>query len=567
MRLRFLAIAEGSPDGEARRRSMDPLVEVLTTPALSVWVEAGTPVVPDLANNSVAAGLLLDRSSGVPLDNLPKAADLASAVIRDCWGAYVLAIGGQRSHSILCDPSGAVPVYHFRSRSTDFYASDWSLIERASGHWPKPDLVTALHWLNFPFLRTQASGASGISELIPGSVRRACAQNTLIAQLWSPLDFATWPDARTDFEEAAARLRETVLSVVPALARNAPRLFLHLSGGLDSSIVAAALSHAGVPYEAVNFSTLAADGDERAYARTIAQHFDLELQEVVEQPGAISLVPANNPLRPPPNPLLQSLHRAWLRPARFVSDCTFMDGAGGDNVFAALSTASPALDALRRKGVHAASAALKDVALRHHESLWSALRAAWRRRRHGVMAGWPSDRRFLTEAACLETHGQHPWLQCRPGLLAGSADHVRLLAGIRHFLPDPTPDRPTSLHPLLAQPIVELCLQIPSWLWVRGGRDRAVARAAFRGLVPDNVLDRRSKGTLESLFVKGYMANRNAIGSFIAEGRLAEQRIVDADAVIHCIRQPNAPTDGDYIRLLEVAAIEQWLRSFPAALA
>jgi asparagine synthase (glutamine-hydrolysing) len=137
-----------------------------------------------------------------------------------------------------------------------------------------------------------------------------------------------------------------------------------------------------------------------------------------------------------------------------------------------------------------------------------------------------------------------------------------MIAGIHHFLTDPTPLAPAALHPLLAQPLLELCLRIPSWLWVSGGRDRAVAREAFRGLVPDAILDRRGKGTLESMFMKGYMNERPRLERFLAQGELAQRGIIDGSAVSVYLRRDGEPRDFGYVRILEIAAAEQWLRSF-----
>jgi asparagine synthase (glutamine-hydrolysing) len=139
-----------------------------------------------------------------------------------------------------------------------------------------------------------------------------------------------------------------------------------------------------------------------------------------------------------------------------------------------------------------------------------------------------------------------------------------MIVGAHHFLEDPAPGVPASLHPLLAQPILELCLRIPSWLWSVGGRDRAVARTAFRGLVPDAILDRRTKGTLESMFLKGYMAKRAELRDLLLCGRLVEEGIVDRASLKAYLDREEQPRDAVYIRVLEIASAEQWLRSFNA---
>ena len=177
---------------------------------------------------------------------------------------------------------------------------------------------------------------------------------------------------------------------------------------------------------------------------------------------------------------------------------------------------------------------------------------------------WPADRTFLLSSGTIDEPECHPWIASATHLPPGSADHVRMIAGIHHFLPDPQPGDALGLHPLLAQPIVELCLRVPSWLWFTGGRDRAVARAAFRGIVPDRILDRRGKGSLESMFMRGYLESRAKLRDFLVDGCLAQHGIIDADALAAYLALPGQRRDAGYIRILEIASAEQWLRSFSA---
>jgi asparagine synthase (glutamine-hydrolysing) len=110
--------------------------------------------------------------------------------------------------------------------------------------------------------------------------------------------------------------------------------------------------------------------------------------------------------------------------------------------------------------------------------------------------------------------------------------------------------------------LLELCLRIPTYLWVSGGRDRAVARAAFQDLLPRSVIDRRGKGRLESMFMRNYLRARPQLGPFLLDGRLAAAGIIDREAVGTYLCEPGQPRDGRYIRLLELASAEQWFRSF-----
>lgn len=567
MKLRFLAAA-GPTDalrklegriGSARESG---LAKVFEAGSLAVWTFPTTPTMIAADGRAILVGLLFDGDTGGRLSAF-SGAEVGQPLPGDRWGPHVLFATADGEHSVLRDPSGALPVYRGTLGEVEIYASDAGLLEAAWATAFRPDLDFIRHWLTFPFLRTARTGAEGVRELLPGAYRRAGPLGEELGEAWSPFTFTGRDRAITSFNEAAALLREEILRTIPALAAAGGEVALQLSGGLDSSIIAAALGHAGISFRAVTFATLSPDGDERRFAREMAERCDVKLVELLEETRRPMLdVGAANPLRPPPNPLLQPLHRAISLQLTVLGAGTVLDGAGGDNIFASLNTASPAVDAFRRGGSSAAIRALREIAQVHGCTFWTAARSALRRVRRGAPSRWPRDTTFLANGAAVAMPQPHPWLVPYPGLVPGTADHIRMIAGIHHFLGDPGPMTPTTLHPLLAQPLLELCLRIPSWLWVAGGRDRAVARQAFRGLVPDSILDRRGKGTLESMFVKGYMSARPDLEHFLVEGGLAGHGIIDAAAVSAYLRQDREPRNLGYVRILEIAAAEQWLRSF-----
>lgn len=567
MKLRFLAAS--GPAGalervERRIASISDggLVPLLEERSLRAWTVTGTPTLLAADGSAALVGLLFDRATGTRRTALPNEPSVEE-ILRDSWGPYVFLAAAGGGHLVLRDPSGAIPVYYAEAGGLQVYASDAALLELA---WPqpfRPDLDFIRHWLTYPFLRAARTGAQGVSELLPGTCLRAGPSTREILQAWSPFAFTGRDKASAGFEDAAAALRAEILRTVPALATAAGEVAVQLSGGLDSSIVAAALHSKGVGFRALTFATLGPDGDERRYAGEMARRCGASLTELIEEPSRLVLEPAAaGPLRPPANPLLQTLHRAIGVQLALLGRDVVLDGAGGDNVFASLNTASPAIDAFRREGSAAAVRTLGDVAQVHVCTFWAAARSALRRLRRGDPSRWPRDTSFLADGAAPSAPEPHPWLAHRPDLLPGTADHLRMIAGIFHFLADPAPMAAVTLHPLLAQPILETCLSIPSWLWIAGGRDRAVAREAFRGLVPDTILERRRKGSLESMLMKNYMSGRPLLERLLLEGRLTECGIINSAAVAAYLRQPSEPRDARYIRIVEIAAAEQWLRSF-----
>lgn len=567
MRLRFLAAA--GPDEALQRLSQElamhgPSLEpVLRGPCIAAWTTPGTPSVPAPGGSAIAIGLVFHRSSGCRLARLPAPLPVDAQFVERFWGAYVLlASRGGRDHVALRDPSGGVTAYHRRCGPLDIYASDAELLAAAGPLELDPDPAFLRHWLTYAFLRTDLTGVRGVREIVPGSAHARIGGVERITPAWNPWDHTAPGQAIRHFEEAADVLRAAVLHTVPRLLGDSAGTVLQLSGGLDSSIVAAALAHAGRPFRAVTFATMTPDGDERSFAREVAQHCGIELAELVEErtsPDFAEIPPFA--LRPPPNTLLRALHRAMANHLALTGADLALDGAGGDNVFCALSTSSPALDALRREGPRAGLIALQDLSRLHGTTVWAAARAAWRRARRARVA-WLPDDSFLAPGAASPPPADHPWLRDVAAADRGVLEHVQSIAGIFHFLADPAPGTIAALHPLLAQPVIEACLRIPSWLWIRCGRDRAVARAAFRGLLPESVLARRSKGSLGSMFMTGYMAQRADLECLLLDGKLSQTGLLDREAIRAYLRREGQPEDARYIRLIDLASAETWLRAF-----
>jgi asparagine synthase (glutamine-hydrolysing) len=478
--------------------------------------------------------------------------------MRRFWGAYVLIQPSpEGALTLLRDPSGPVPVFHRYSGGLHLAASGPGLMQLACSEPFRPDLHFLRHWLTYPFLRTERTGAEGVRELLPGTLIRSRLEREL---LWSPWDHVGQA-GRIDLEEATRRLREEMLRSIPAMVPDERGVVVQLSGGLDSSIIASALASAGRRFTAVTFATRSPDGDERRYAREVASRFGIELIELVEQEDVpdFTAVP-ELAFRPPQTALLQPFEKLVADELRRSGARWVVNGAGGDNLFASLNSAAPAVDALRADGLRSAGAALADLSAIHDASRWHVLRLAWRRAYRHQRTAWRREERFLKPGAALGSIDAHPWLPAPARALPGKREHVLSLIGIQHFL-DQGQSSAAGLFPLLSQPLLELCLTIPTQLWIHGGRDRAVARAAVSGLVPESVLARRGKGRLESMFMTGYMASRGQLEALLREGELCALGMVDGEAVSAYLREPGQPRDSGYTRLLELAAAESWLRS------
>jgi asparagine synthase (glutamine-hydrolysing) len=475
------------------------------------------------------------------------------------WGNFVLFLSADGEPSVYRDPSAGAPVYRCRSGLEAIFVSDaglaseLGLLERIS-----PDPVFAVHWLQFPFLRSARTGLEGVAEILPGTLHELDHRGRwTVRPLWRPADFLARRQAITDPAEAARRLREVALAVVPAQMEGS--VALQLSGGLDSSIVAACLASAGQSFECVNFATRSPDGDERDFARAVAETYRLPLREL-QEPSAIGLTPPPvRAFRPTTNPLLAPFDNAISEAAGQIGADLLVDGAGGDNIFCYITSAAPVIDALRWAGVRQAFETAQDIAVRANCTWWEVLRAALGRLR--PRAKWKEDRSFLRGERLLTKADLHPWLEGLSSVPPGKREHVHALVHIQHFLDRRSAGIALS-HPLMAQPLLELCLRIPSWVWMRGGRNRAIARDAFAKMLPTSVLTRRAKGSLQSLFYRSFGDLRGELLDVLMSGGLRAQGIIDAAQVEAVLTSEDWRRDDAQLRISEIAALELWLQSW-----
>ena len=537
-------------------------------PGLVLFATPETPVIMLEARSGIVIGQLFGRGecSG-PAPSLLRwpthqpGRGSATSLLADHWGSYAAFLLDGERITVLRDPSARVPVYHTGLDGLDLYFSGEPL-GRAGGLTSRGvDEGFLRQWLTYPHLRGARTGIEAVHELLPGNIRHGYGPSARIETGWNPWHYVM-SDRLTDFSEAAMLLRNTVIDTVAAQLAGSGEFALQLSGGLDSSIVAAALAECGIGFHAVNFVTRSPDGDERIYAQAMAAAASAELTEIREDELGMELVPPPARLRPALSSLLQPLDRALARYAAGHGVRTFATGAGGDNLFCYLSTTAPVLDAMREAGPRQALATLADVAELGECTLWTAAAYSLRKRaRLKRRPRWKSDLRFIAAGAVAAQPDPHPWLDAPAGVPPGKLEHVDSLVRAHHFMEPDLPSGEEILHPLINQPLIELCLSIPTWLWVRGGRNRAVAREAFADMLPASVLQRRTKGRLESMCARAFAAARPALAELLLDGLLRRRQLIDARGVEHYLSATGAPAGDDYYRLLDLASLELWLRS------
>ena len=393
---------------------------------------------------------------------------------------------------------------------------------------------------------------------------------------WHPLRFTAPSEAIEDVTYAARAIRATVRSCTHTLFREHRSGLLRLSGGLDSSIIAACLGNAPEQPRPGSYTYYTPGGrsDARPWARLAAARSGLQHEEHVVTAESVSLpLVLQAPALVEPTPVMGYIFRSTLedRVARDHRATAVFCGDGGDSGFCGDTYAYAVSEHLHRRGLtlHAWHLATK-VASLTEESTWTVMLKSLRRWLRG--AGMEHQAKMLLPASRLlsqelrasysqATHFPHPWLDDstripwslvrRLGALLMPPDPYNVAKGAR---------APEVIAPLYSQPAMELFLRIPLDLHFYDGRERGLARHAFAGDVPMEILRRtwkdRAPGFLDELVQRHRKFLRELLldGVLVHEGLLERAAVEDAlsDRISTSLVYP-----GELLRHLEM---EVWAR-------
>ncbi|ADU14096.1 asparagine synthase-related protein [Asticcacaulis excentricus] len=501
----------------------------------------------------------LDRSSA---DRITGSG--GSDLIHSYWGGYAALLsptGGERTH-ILRDPSGALPCYYVTTADGTWIASDIELLVSVGGLVPQIDSTGLARHLFAADLRSPRTALMGVRELLAGQCLHLPERQT--TELWSPWSHAMGLDDRPR-DQLAEDLKRALEGCVCGWAGLFQHVLLSLSGGLDSSVLACALGRSPARTTCLTLSTADPDGDERTYARLAATSQNLELLEATHNLSDIDIEQSTSAHLPRPAqyPFAQSANRVKWAASREMGIDAYFSGVGGDNVFCHLRSASPLVDRYRAKGsLPDLWATLADICRMTGCSYGEALRhAAKRQLRPSPRYAWHGVAGFLSRAAIDEIGDTlyHPWLEAPTQALPGKAAHVAHLTRIQGTIDGFPRHWPPDITPLLSQPLVELCLGIPTWRWCEAGRDRSVARRAFKTDLPEAVIHRTSKGTPNVFAFEIVERNRERLRAVLREGYLAREGLIDSDAVERVLAPAHVLTAPDHILLLGLSEAEVWI--------
>ena len=534
-----------------------------------VW--SGVPLI-SLGVRGCVAGYLFRREypCGRVFELDEKAIDKAIAtqgasLLADYWGGYVALVESDNGDvHVMRDPSGLLPCYLRRGQDITRLASD--MTELALPGAAAVNFNILAKWFASIDALGRQTGIAGIEELLPGERLTVTDAGTRTSLAWSPWDHFPRRYGRSFVDEVDA-LRAAVKISVGAWTTCFDSILLGASGGVDSSIVAAAAMPRTPGLRLLTFAEPGTEGDERRYAEALAAQLGASLATRNFDLAAVDIKKPVLPHFPVPLalPIFQAIEIIHRDEDRRKPISAFFTGNGGDNIFCNMHSAAPLADRLiahgPRLGAWRTAWDLSDLT---GSPLTEVARRGWHRLRNRRE---PHRIRFdlmgLTPRAAtvaIAEDDRHPWLAAPPGALPGQKAYVAMQArGQKSVELYPRQRSAPQIAPLLSQPIAELCLSIPTWHSVQGGRDRAVARAAFAADLPPLIADRRTKGSPQGFLRRIFDAQLPAALELLRCGRLVEAGIVDP-LFIDEAGEGAWRDDGRDLRILTFCAAETWVR-------
>ena len=496
------------------------------------------------------------------------------------WGRYVAVVrnAGTGEVSVLRDPMGHLPCMLTTYRGVNIVYSD---LEDCLKLGP---IRFTVNWhfvagiLAHPGIATRETALKEVSEIQLGERVKFSGASVKRSLEWHAFDIAR-SDRVLDVEQAVSQLRATTRACVHAWASCYSGIVHNLSGGLDSSIVLSCLKDAPThpAVTCLNYYGTGPSEDERQYAQLMARHTDTELVECLLDPADVRLERITTVKRSSrPWFYMYEIEHGHVETglAEQKGANGLFSGAGGDGIFyqarADLAVVDYFFDhgfgsGLLRTAVDAAQVSRKSI----WPLLFKAVRARVIPERFNAMAEAGRPTRTLVNQEVLnvgltDVSFEHPWFtpEATRGVSPGVLWHVSTVSippmYYSSFGAELNPERTL---PLMSQPLVELCLRIPSYLLIRSGRDRAVARKAFAAELPEQTIRRTAKGRIDQHLRNILDANLEFVREFLLDGILVSKGLLNRQNLDVYLTRERSPADFQYSEILqEHLCIEAWLR-------
>ena len=503
-------------------------------------------------------------------------------LMEDYWGGYVAFLAGCDGtvHHVLRDYSGKMSCCIVELGDTTIVTGD--INDLSSLNLPIFSINTRF-MAGFVYnadLAQRECALNEVKELLAGECLELRAGRSRQFALWDPRAICR-ESPLEDFDDAVRQVRAVTQLCVDFWASKYDRIVHQLSGGLDSSAILGCLKHSAYRPQitCVHQESSGAGESEAAFARLAA---DAAAFALVVQPGYSQHSGYDERIFRLPKALKPSVAHLGIAieselrnaiPSQTRAEAIW-DGQGGDHLFFQVRSAFAAVDYAFHHGIGGDfSRHVRDAARLCRSSYWGILRKSLGL---GLLrSDWRPEDEYRREATFLNPevlpadiidYVWQPWSNDCSDLPPGKRWQIGLLACLIHrHRTVPGLQYADQHHPLFSQPLIELCLRIPTYTLLRGGIDRALERTAFRDCVPEPIIRRENKGSIGTAFMSKVRESLPFIRDLLLDGVLVQERIIVRSA-LEAYLAANRPMNPQMLwPFLSCMAAEVWARKWAAS--
>jgi asparagine synthase (glutamine-hydrolysing) len=503
------------------------------------------------------------------------------AVVGRCRGEYVVLLWDRaaRRGLVARDPLGHRGLFHARRGREVVLGTEVKVVLGMLGARPGPDRVAIAHWIAGTGVPVGRTLYESVERLAPGHLLPLGAGAGASRRHWQPRTAApsiSAPDA------AAEALRAAMAASVERALRGVDAPGVMLSGGLDSSSIAALTPTVGA--QACCYSTVFPDHpevDESDNIRATRAHSGLAgVERRFTRGGALAA--AAEFLLEHEVPSASSngfLWRPLLRRAASDGATVVLDGEGGDEMFGC--SVMLLADRLRAGRVAGALSLARRIPGMGDdpEARWLAramsyygvrgalppgLHAALRRwRATEVQGDWlrPELRRAHTETHDRWAFKRRPGPRWRSYLLQLLVDHSEALGAHDQFRRESALSGVELRHPFRDPELLDVVLSIDPALAFDPHLSRPVARRAMSELLPDSVRLASRKPNFNPVLSGALAVDGEAVTALLGDPRAEVRAYVRPDVLDAQLAGGLPNVQGrDLLTLWRLVNLELWLR-------
>jgi asparagine synthase (glutamine-hydrolysing) len=507
--------------------------------------------------------------------------DAGAECVHRLRGMFAIAIWDERRQELVLirDRLGKKPIYYAETPGGFYFASEVQPLTAVPGLSREIDECAVDLYLTYSYVPSPWSIYRAIRKLPPAHILRVRGGKLSLERYWQP---SFEPKLALDYGEAKGELlRLLTESVRLRLISDVP-LGVFLSGGVDSSAVAAVMSTIS-PGPIKTFSIGFPDPryNELAHARVVARHYRTDHYEWMVEPQALDVLPQIVRAYGEPYGDSSAIPTWYLSRLARSHVTVALNGDGGDELFGGYPW-HRVIPALNRMSSFAVPALMRGIA-----TMGILPRRA---RTLGELLSMTEPRRVQRLRSFL-THSERKRLYHRGfrDRVDGAADRYLeqvydsgsldrydrvFRMDLLSYLPDDLlvkVDRASMAHglecrsPLLDHLLLEFACRLPAGWKIRRGRSKHIFKEAVKPLFPRGFLDRPKMGFSVPIGEWFRSEWKSWVSAALLDGPLVRRSILDRGELRAILAEHDSGGRNREALIWNLAMLSLWFENFAPA--